>query len=290
MADVFRAPIYVPKPPESPGWLRDSLPIPLVLALAPAIVLPFENPRAMGYSPPPTWQWKQPVPLALYQLPAIPIFGAKGTKQFNLVPEPQPWQWTPPNRQPLNLATFRIDNHRWNYSVPEPGWTESAKPVSPLLQAYPPETIKGTRQLPPGPEIGWVGRPAAMPLVAVLPPATPLPFRNLQPQQVSPDPIWSLGSRASPLVATLPPVSIPFHNTHSLDIPIDIGWTGHSTQAIATQYLPARPPATVKGTRQFNFVAEPAWSMHGSYSIILYIPTPPPSTGPIQRTLTGVGL
>lgn len=288
MANIFRAPLYVPSPPTDmpwvgrpvavplalltaliptfflqgtrqanavpdPVWTVESQPSPLTLTLPPAVAAPFSNSRQFYFVPEPVWTGEPaPTPLLL-ELAAIP-FSVRGNRHFDVVPEPGWLIDSAPVPLVLTLppaVTLPFANPRtFNFS-PEPVWVGDSIPTSLLLElAVPPFTVRGTLQFNYVPEPGWVNDSVPPNLLLYTTPVTVLPFSNPRNLIPVPQPDWVFGGGAVPETVL---------------------------------QLPALPPFTARGSQKFDMVPEPVWTdVSQPVNLPLDLPPviPPPSSNP----------
>lgn len=280
MANIFRAPLYVPKPSDDrpwvgtpkavplaliaalvptfflhgtrqanavpePVWTVESQPSPLTLTLPPAVTLPFSNKRTFYFAPEPGWLGEPTATPLLLELAQIP-YAVHGNRRFDLVPEPGWVDTAPPEPLVLTLPPLiqlPFSNARRFDYVPEPGWTDVSQPLSLLLEAaIPPFTVSGTRQFNYVPEPVWVNETIPTNLLLYTTPIVTLPFSNPRNLIPVPEPWWVEGGGSIPEVLL---------------------------------QLPAQPPFTVRGTKQFNYVPEPGWTANAqSVNLPLFLPPP----------------
>lgn len=254
----------------------------------PPITIQIHNVFPAGYDDSIGWVGKsQASNPNLFPVPAPPHI-ISTTHQFNFVEDPV-WVGAP---TPIPLVVFAIppptlpfSNPRHFETQPEPVWAQGSVPVPQALLPIPvtPTIAASTRQFnfvedPPTPVI--------VRYAVRLPAPVGLPFFNSRQYYIAEETYWTGHAEtifpqfAPP--AQAPPLNVTRWNFNTVPDPDWVKYASPSTIPL----LRPPVPATIQGTRQFNFVDEPWWLGAPKSIPVLYVPITAPFTPPRWNNVT----
>lgn len=271
MAQVFRPPVYVPRPPDIPVW--QGKPVASNIEFLKPFP-PFHKMWRDDYVPDPPWQtpnefMNSPAQFMLQRRPF-----AKDLWQWNYDPPP-PWSMTPDNMTANTLLLFVVGGQpfsklwQWNYDPPPPWQMPSAymaastnnilvKAGEPFFRLWQWNYDSDTRI--------WLSGPIPIPgpifNSVVNPPLSPKPIFNQWRDDVNTDTALWLGTPVSSAVLKFVTAGgMPFSKLWREDILLDAPlWNWQPPGSSAIRLLTAKTPFA-KDLWRWDNVPPPDWAM-----------------------------